>query len=61
MADVPVTYLLNTRDRPIPSETQEQMVTHLPGPVTVVRIDGGHIPAVTDPAAFAAHLENAVR
>jgi pimeloyl-ACP methyl ester carboxylesterase len=59
VADVPVTYLLNTRDRPIPSETQEQMVTHLPGPVTVVRIDGGHIPAVTDPAAFARHLARA--
>jgi pimeloyl-ACP methyl ester carboxylesterase len=53
VAEVPVTYLLNTRDRPIPSETQEQMVTHLPGPVTVVRIDGGHIPAVTDPEEFA--------
>jgi hypothetical protein len=31
-------------------------MTHLPRPVTVVRIDGGHIPAVTDLAAFAQHL-----
>jgi pimeloyl-ACP methyl ester carboxylesterase len=61
VAEIPVTYLLNTRDRPIPSETQEQMVTHLPGPVTVVRIDGGHIPAVTDPAAFARRLALAAR
>jgi pimeloyl-ACP methyl ester carboxylesterase len=52
-AAVPVTYLLNTRDRPIPSATQEQMITHLPNAPRVVRIDSGHIPAVTAPAAFA--------
>ncbi len=60
-AGVPVTYLLNTRDRPIPSETQEQMVTHLPGPVEVVRLDGGHVPAVTDPERFAKLLARAAR
>jgi pimeloyl-ACP methyl ester carboxylesterase len=52
-AHVPVTYLLNTRDRPIPSETQEQMVTHLPRAPHVVRLDSGHVPAVTDPEGFA--------
>ena len=52
-AQVPVTYLLNTRDRPVTPEAQEQMVTHLPSTVNVVRLDTGHIPAVTDPAGFA--------
>jgi pimeloyl-ACP methyl ester carboxylesterase len=55
-AFVPVTYLLNTRDRPIPSPTQEQMVTHLPRAPRVVRLDSGHVPAVTDPAGFARQL-----
>jgi pimeloyl-ACP methyl ester carboxylesterase len=52
-AHVPVTYLLNIRDRPVPSETQEQMVTHLPRAPRVVRLDSGHVPAVTQPEAFA--------
>jgi pimeloyl-ACP methyl ester carboxylesterase len=49
---VPVTYVLNERDRPIPPATQEQMIGWLPEPPRVVRLDGGHLPAVTDPAAF---------
>lgn len=53
VGDVPVTYLLNTRDRPIPSPTQEKMVTHLANAPTIVRLEGGHIPAVTDPPGFA--------
>jgi pimeloyl-ACP methyl ester carboxylesterase len=52
-AHVPVTYVLNTRDRPIPSETQEEMVTRLPGPTLVVRLDTGHLPTVTHPETFA--------
>ncbi len=59
IADVPVTYLLNTRDRPIPSATQEQMVTHLPQTPRIVRLDTGHIPAVTDPEGFATLLQSA--
>jgi pimeloyl-ACP methyl ester carboxylesterase len=59
VADVPVTYLLNTRDRPIPSPTQELMVTHLPAAPTIVRLDGGHIPAVTEPERFARLLAEA--
>jgi pimeloyl-ACP methyl ester carboxylesterase len=55
-AHVPVTYLLNTRDRPIPSATQEQMVTHLPRAPRIVRLDSGHVPAVTDPEGFAGQL-----
>jgi pimeloyl-ACP methyl ester carboxylesterase len=58
--DVPVTYLLNTRDRPIPSSTQEQMVTHLPRAPHVVRLDTGHVPAVTDPEDFARQLASVV-
>ena len=53
-AGVPVTYVLNERDRPIPPATQEQMIGWLPQPARVVRLDGGHLPAVTDPAAFVA-------
>jgi len=53
-ASVPVTYILNERDRPIPPVTQEQMIGWLPQAATVVRMNGGHLPAVTDPAAFVA-------
>jgi pimeloyl-ACP methyl ester carboxylesterase len=52
-AHVPVTYLLNTRDRPVPSETQEQMVNRIQRPPRVVRLDTGHVPAVTHPEDFA--------
>jgi pimeloyl-ACP methyl ester carboxylesterase len=51
--DVPVVYVLNERDRPVPSETQEQMVTHLPRAPHVVRLDTGHVPAVTHPEELA--------
>lgn len=51
---VPVTYVLNERDRPITPAMQEEMITRLPTPPTVVRLDGGHLPAVTDPEGFAA-------
>ncbi|MDQ1475023.1 MAG: hypothetical protein QOE62_252 [Actinomycetota bacterium] len=59
-AHVPVTYLLNTRDRPIPSRTQEQMVTQLPRAPRVVRLDTGHVPAVTDPEGFARQIASVV-
>jgi pimeloyl-ACP methyl ester carboxylesterase len=57
-AHVPVTYLLNERDRPIPTELQEEMLTRLPAgmDVNVVHLDSGHVPAVTDPERFAAIL-----
>ena len=51
---VPVTYILNERDKPIPPATQEQMIGWLPRPPVVVRLDGGHLPAVTDPERFVA-------
>ena len=56
--DVPVTYLKNARDRPVPPALQDEMIGRLPNPVTVIELDAGHIPAVTQPAAFAAILED---
>jgi pimeloyl-ACP methyl ester carboxylesterase len=50
---VPVTYVITTLDRPIPVALQEAMVDRLPERATVVRLETGHIPAVTDPAALA--------
>ena len=55
-AGVPVTYVVNDRDRPVRPEKQAEMIGHLPQPPVVVHLDGGHLPAVTDPAAFAAVL-----
>jgi pimeloyl-ACP methyl ester carboxylesterase len=53
-AGVPVTYMLNEHDRPIPPSTQETMIGWLPQRATIIRMNGGHLPAVTDPAGFAA-------
>lgn len=53
---VPVTYVVNDRDRPIPTPLQEEMVGRLPVAPVVVRLDCGHIPAVTHPEDFAALL-----
>jgi pimeloyl-ACP methyl ester carboxylesterase len=55
-AQVPVTYVLNERDRPIPAALQEEMARRVPRLTRLVRLDAGHIPAVTDPGAFAAVL-----
>ena len=55
-ANVPVLYVLNERDRPIPPATQEDMITRLPSTPTVVRLDSGHVPAVTSPDVFAGVL-----
>lgn len=57
VAGVPITYVLNERDRPIPPETQQVMAQRLPQPTTVVRVDSGHLLPVTDPAMFAKILE----
>ena len=58
-AGIPITYLLNESDRPVPGALQEEMVARLPHPARVVRLDSGHIPAVTDPAGFARLLVEA--
>jgi pimeloyl-ACP methyl ester carboxylesterase len=52
-AGVPVTYIVNERDRPIPTATQDDMILRLPRPPEVVRLDSGHVPAVTIPQRFA--------
>ena len=54
--DVRVTYLVNDRDRPIPTALQEEMVARLPHAPRVEHLHCGHIPAVTDPELFAAIL-----
>jgi pimeloyl-ACP methyl ester carboxylesterase len=55
-AGIPVTYVVNDRDRPVPTPLQEEMVGHLPGAPTVIHLDGGHLPAITDPWALASVL-----
>jgi pimeloyl-ACP methyl ester carboxylesterase len=56
-AGVPVTYVRNLLDRPVPPELQTLMAQRLPpdaGAVEVVDLESGHIPAVTAPEALAA-------
>jgi pimeloyl-ACP methyl ester carboxylesterase len=53
IGDTPVTYVRNLRDRPIPLQLQDEMLSRLPG-VHVVDMDCGHIPPVTRPEEFAA-------
>jgi len=50
---VPITYVLNERDRPVPPGTQDEMARRLPPPAVVIRIDSGHLLPVTAPGAFA--------
>ena len=59
VGDVPVMYALNERDRPISPAQQEMMIGWLPHPPHVVRLGGGHVPAVTDAEAFAKLLSSA--
>ena len=56
VALVPVTYVINERDRPVSLEMQEEMITRLTRPPHVVRLDCGHLPPVTEPARFASVL-----
>jgi pimeloyl-ACP methyl ester carboxylesterase len=53
VTDVPITYVLNERDRPIPPGAQEEMAQRLPSPLTVIRADSGHLLPVTSPERFA--------
>lgn len=58
--DVPVTYVVNDPDRPIPVDLQEEMLARLPHPpMQVHRLMGGHVPAITDPEALAATIRGA--
>ncbi|MCU1358032.1 MAG: esterase [Acidimicrobiales bacterium] len=55
-AGVPVSYLLNERDRPVAPADQELMAARLPDLVGIVRLDCGHLPAVTHPHELVAAL-----
>ena len=57
---VPVTYLATTLDRPVPIDLQRTMAGRLPATPSLVELETGHIPAVTDPSGFAAALRTAV-
>jgi pimeloyl-ACP methyl ester carboxylesterase len=56
VAGVPITYVINQRDRPVLPEAQEEMASRLPEPVTIMRVDSGHLLPVTAPDVFAAIL-----
>lgn len=56
VAGIPIVYVLNEHDRPVPTETQEVMVGHLPDPASIIRVDSGHLLPVTAPTTFAAIL-----
>jgi pimeloyl-ACP methyl ester carboxylesterase len=59
LGDVPVTYVRNRRDRPVPPALQDEMIARLPSRPRIVDLDAGHAPAVTQPRRFA-DLVNAV-
>lgn len=56
VAGIPITYLVNDHDRPIPPATQIEMAERLPAPATVVHLPTGHLAPVTHPAAVAAKV-----
>jgi pimeloyl-ACP methyl ester carboxylesterase len=58
VGDMPVTYVVNERDRPIPTALQDEMVARLPQPAEVIRLDTGHIPPITHATDFAAIVSN---
>src|SRR5690606_19309771 len=58
--DIPITYVVNTLDRAMPRDKQEAMAARLPGTPTVVHLESGHVPPVTDPDGFAALLRTLV-
>jgi pimeloyl-ACP methyl ester carboxylesterase len=60
-AGVPITYVMNERDRPVRPEMQEVMVQRLPPPVELVRLDSGHLLPVTSPAVFAEIVNRVAR
>jgi pimeloyl-ACP methyl ester carboxylesterase len=58
---IPVTYIVNKRDRAVSPDLQRTMAARLPEPPTIVEIDTGHLPAVTAPGSLATLLVNANR
>jgi pimeloyl-ACP methyl ester carboxylesterase len=53
VVDVPITYVLNELDRPVPPNMQEDMARRLPAPSRTTRVKSGHLLPVTSPALFA--------
>ena len=49
---IPVTYVVNLLDRPVPQALQREMIGRLPDAPTVVELESGHIPAVVLPNEF---------
>jgi pimeloyl-ACP methyl ester carboxylesterase len=56
ISGIPITYILNARDRPVLPATQEEMAQRLPAPVTIIRANSGHLLPVTSPGDFAQML-----
>lgn len=57
-AGIPVTYVVNTLDRAMPPEKQEEMAARLPGTPTVLRLEAGHLAPVTHAEGFASLLRS---
>ena len=55
-AGIPVTYVLNERDRPVSPDNQDVMAARIADLQGVVRLPGGHCPAITDPQGLVAAL-----
>ena len=53
LESIPVTYVKNKRDRPVPPELQVEMASRIPWS-RLVEIDSGHVPAITAPEKLAA-------
>jgi pimeloyl-ACP methyl ester carboxylesterase len=60
VAGIPVTYVVNGRDRAIPPDLQREMAARLPEPPTIVELDAGHLPMVTRPEDFARIVADAL-
>jgi pimeloyl-ACP methyl ester carboxylesterase len=59
LESIPVTYVKNTRDRPVPPELQDEMAARIPWS-QVVEIDSGHVLAITAPEKLAEVVVRAV-
>jgi pimeloyl-ACP methyl ester carboxylesterase len=58
-AGIPITYVLNLRDRAVPPELQREMAARLPSPSTLIELDSGHLAAVTHPEQLADLIRSA--
>lgn len=60
-AGIPVTYVINEADRPIPPDLQREMIGRLPEPPVVVSLPTGHLPAITHPELLAEAIRGATQ